>query len=237
MKLIDSGDSLISAVNSNWHWANYKVLFCYIITVRVLAMFKKKALPAVLASLSLSSVAIAYEIEHGSHVHGEAVMNIAIDGTTVAVELDSPLFNFTGFEHDAETKEDKQTLQKTITGLQNADKLLVLPVAANCVLKDADVELGSEGHDEDHEHEHEEHHDEHKKDTEHEHEEHHDQGANHQDIHAAYAFSCTKPEAINKIGFAFFKQFPELQAIKVNLISEQGALVKEVTKQYSELSL
>ncbi|MGI1671515.1 MAG: DUF2796 domain-containing protein [Neptuniibacter sp.] len=197
-------------------------------------MFKKKVLYAVLASLSLSSVAMAYEIEHGSHVHGEAVMNIAIDGAAVAVELDSPLFNFTGFEHDAETKEDKQTLQQTIAGLQNADQLLLLPMAANCVLKDAEVELGSEsGHEEHHEHEDEEHHGKH---AEHEHDE-HEEGESHQDIHAAYVFSCAKPEAINKIGFAFFKQFPELQEIKVNLISDKGALVKEVSKQDSELSL
>ena len=197
-------------------------------------MFKNKFLPTVLASLSLSSAVLAYEIEHGSHVHGEAVMNIAIDGATVAVELDSPLFNFTGFEHDAETQEDKQTLQQTIAGLQNADQLLLLPMAANCALKNADVELGSEsGHEEHHEHEDEEHHGKH---AEHEHDE-HEQGENHQDIHAAYVFSCAKPEAINKVGFAFFKQFPELQAIRVNLISDKGALVKEVTKQYSELSL
>ena len=219
-------------------------------------MFKNKVLPAVLASLSLSSTAIAYEIEHGSHVHGEAVMNIAIEGKKLAVELDSPLFNFTGFEHEAETKDDKQALQQAIAGLQNADKLLLLPMAANCILRDADVELGTEvGHDENHER-HEEHHDGHEKHAEHEHEEHHqhedeehhgkhaehehdehEQGESHQDIHAAYVFSCAKPEAINKIGFAFFKQFPELQAIKVNLISDKGALVKEVTKQYSELSL
>ncbi|MFY0676670.1 MAG: DUF2796 domain-containing protein [Neptuniibacter sp.] len=205
-------------------------------------MFKNKVLPAVLASLSLSSTAIAYEIEHGSHIHGEAVMNIAIEGKKLAVELDSPLFNFTGFEHEAETKEDKQALQQAIAGLQNADKLLLLPIAANCILRDADVELGTEvghhenheRHEEHHEHEDEEHHEKH---AEHDHEEHHDQGGNHQDIHAAYVFSCAKPEAINKIGFAFFKQFPELQAIKVNLISDKGALVKDVTKQSSELSL
>lgn len=199
-------------------------------------MFKNKVLPAVLASLSLSSTAIAYEIEHGSHVHGEAVMNIAIEGKKLAVELDSPLFNFTGFEHEAETKDDKQALQQAIAGLQNADKLLLLPMAANCILRDADVELGTEvGHDENHER-HEEHHDGYEKHADHEHDE-HEQGESHQDIHAAYVFSCAKPEAINKIGFAFFKQFPELQAIKVNLISDKGALVKEVTKQYSELSL
>lgn len=196
-------------------------------------MFKNKVLPAVLASLSLSSTAIAYEIEHGSHVHGEAVLNIAIDGEKVAVELDSPLFNFTGFEHEAETKDDKQALQQAIVGLQNADKLLLLPMAANCILRDSDVGLGSEAGNDEH---HEEHHDGHEKHVEHDHDE-HEQGESHQDIHAAYVFSCAKPEAINKIGLGFFKQFPELQAIKVNLISDKGALVKEVTKQYSELSL
>lgn len=49
--------------------------------------------------------------QHGSiaaHVHGEAELNIVVDGLDVLVEFISPLENLLGFEHAPETAEQQQ---------------------------------------------------------------------------------------------------------------------------------
>jgi FtsZ-interacting cell division protein YlmF len=207
----------------------------------------------------------AFEIEHGAHVHGEAVMNIAIEGNKIAAELESPLYNITGFEHKAESEADKKTLQQAMVKLENAESLLLISSAAKCELMDADVALAAEGaqhddhegpahHDSHVEHDHDEHkahdhHAEHKHHDEHKHDHHeepvahsddqheHKEGEEHRDIHAHYQFACENPAEITQINFALLKEFPEMQEIKVNLISDKGVIVKDLNKQNSEISI
>ena len=51
--------------------------------------------------------------QHEPHVHGKAEMNILIDEKTFIFELNSPTLNFLGFEHEPETNEEKETLNKS----------------------------------------------------------------------------------------------------------------------------
>lgn len=228
-------------------------------------MIKTQSVLAFFSGLTIlsSSVAVAFEVEHGAHVHGDAVMNIAIEGQKVSVELESPLFNIAGFEHKPETAQDKQHLQDSIAKLRSAEKLVIISPEAKCSTVDSHVQLGDsqESHSEehadhghhdehkhheehsDHHHEHDHHekhtdhhhdHDDHAKHTEHEHHKQHDH-EEHQDIHAHYQFDCAEPEAIKTISFGFFKEFPELQSIKVNLITAKGALVKDINKADTEI--
>lgn len=48
---------------------------------------------------------------HAAHVHGEAKLNIVIDGELILAEFISPLENLLGFEHEPETAEQKQAYQ------------------------------------------------------------------------------------------------------------------------------
>ena len=48
--------------------------------------------------------------ELGAHVHGIGALNIAVQGAEVAMELHVPGSDIVGFEHEAETAEDKAAL-------------------------------------------------------------------------------------------------------------------------------
>ena len=48
--------------------------------------------------------------EHGSlgkHEHGVASLNVALDGQTLEIQLQSPAMNLVGFEHEAKSDADK----------------------------------------------------------------------------------------------------------------------------------
>ncbi|MGH1462669.1 MAG: ZrgA family zinc uptake protein [Neptuniibacter sp.] len=206
-------------------------------------MTKAKLLPLIFSCSCLSYVsgANAFEIEHGSHIHGEARLNIVIEGQTLSAELESPVYNFTGFEREAQTDKERRAIKQAKLQIEDAALLFKLPDSAECKVADVDVEFG--GHEADHK---THHHDDHEADEENaqgneeEHQEHeeghqeHEEG--HQDLHANYQFLCGNPDALNRINFAFFELFPELTGLEVNLLTEQGALVKNLTKQSSEIS-
>lgn len=48
----------------------------------------------------------------GKHEHGVAQLNVALDGKTLELELDSPAMNLVGFEHAASTDADKAAVAK-----------------------------------------------------------------------------------------------------------------------------
>ena len=54
-----------------------------------------------------------------AHNHGYGNLNVAIDGQTVALELDTPAYNIVGFEHSPETDKDKATFKKALSILNN----------------------------------------------------------------------------------------------------------------------
>ena len=51
--------------------------------------------------------------EHASldaHEHGVASLNVALDGQTLEIQLQSPAMNLVGFEHEAKSEADKAWL-------------------------------------------------------------------------------------------------------------------------------
>lgn len=55
----------------------------------------------------------------GKHEHGVAQLNVALDGKTLELELDSPAMNLVGFEHAASTDADKAAVAKARAQLEN----------------------------------------------------------------------------------------------------------------------
>ena len=120
----------------------------------------------------------------GAHEHGAGAFNIAIEGSSVLMELEAPGADIVGFEHKAESAEDRAAIDAAVARLAKPLELFVLSDAAGCAVTSASVELVAEGgdhgdHEEhghgEHEHEHEkEAHDEHKHDD-HAHEDHGDE--------------------------------------------------------------
>ncbi len=124
----------------------------------------------------------------GSHEHGVAELNVAMDGPFLEIELVSPAANIFGFEHEIRNAKQQAQVDSATAALKAADKLFSFTRSAECSLGRVELEYqqskdehGHEehGHEKHDEHGHEEHghekHDEHGHDD-HGHEKHDEHG-------------------------------------------------------------
>ena len=170
------------------------------------------ALPFALLPLAAAQ---AHDHEHGSlgkHEHGVATLNVALEGSTLEIELESPAMNIVGFEHAATSDADKKTVAAARALLEKPLALFALPAAASCSLSEHEVRsplFGNAEAEADHDH------DEHADGDDHHHE--------HSDIDADYSFTCKQPGELKTLDLsAFYKQFPATQKINVQLIGPSG---------------
>ena len=182
---------------------------------------------------------------HGAHEHGVARLNVAVDGSTVDIDLESPLANPLSFEHAPSTPEQRQAVQDMAVNLRRAENIFVFPAAAQCRLKSVTLESEAlpadllqaaatpqtqtsaatgaqqpaaatgDGHDQ---------HDG------------HEQGAEHADLDAAFAFECAHPEALHGMDVRLFAQWPALHELRVQLVTPAGQHAAELTSQAHQLS-
>jgi len=179
--------------------------------------------PLLLAVALLPIAAQAHEDhEHGSlgkHEHGVAQLNVALDGKTLELEMDSPAMNFVGFEHAATSDADKATVASVQAQLKQPLQLLALPASAQCSVQSVEVSsplFGDAPKAEEHDHDDGDH-DEH-------------EGHHHADIDAHYQLTCAQPQDLASVDFApLFKRFPATQKIQVQLIGPSGQQGAELT--------
>lgn len=193
------------------------------------------ALPFALLPLA---VAQAHDHDHeehsslGKHEHGVATLNVALEGQTLELDLESPAMNLVGFEHAAASDADKATVAATHALLEKPLALFGLAAAAGCKVIEQELEsplFAADAHaHKDHAHEaHDDHdHDDAKDDDAHDHDHEHA----HSDIDAEYKLSCSQPQALKTLDLSgFFKQFPATQKINVQLIGPNGQQGVEAT--------
>lgn len=195
-------------------------------------------------STLVATPAFAEETRHlDSHEHGVGQLDIAFDGTQIAMELHAPGADIVGFEYAAESAEDLAKIDAALTVLEQPLDLFVVPEAAHCSVIDAHAALESEEDHMDHDgHEDEGHddHDDHDHD-EHDHEEHaeddHEDEATHTEFHAEYLLNCDHVSELNKISFAYFAAFPNALEVDVQIVSDTGATAFEIEREAPVLEL
>lgn len=184
---------------------------------------KSTILLAVCAVLLAASPALA----HGPHEHGAARLNVAVDGSTITIDLESPLANALPFEHAPSTPAQREAVQNMAATLHRADKIFILPAAAQCRLKEVTLEsealpadlLATKNAQQPAKAEHQDH------------EGHADQatGAEHADLDASFVFECAKPDALNGMDVSLFSTWPALHELRVQIISPTGQHAAELT--------
>jgi hypothetical protein len=152
-----------------------------------------------------------------AHEHGVGTLNIAIEGTNVAMEFHAP-------------GADLAAIDAAVAILGAPLELFVLPDAASCSVVDAQAEL--EGEDEHDDHAEDDHNDAGDED----HEDHADE-AGHTEFHAEYILTCDSPDALTGITFAYFEAFPNAQEVEVQIITATGAQAFEVERDAPVLNL
>ena len=99
-------------------------------------------LPIMLATVLPVSLAYAEEKrELGSHEHGAAEMQIGIEGSSVEITLELPGKDVVGFEHQAETDEQRAAVDAQTKTLGDMMALLTIPEAAGCKVSSSEVEV------------------------------------------------------------------------------------------------
>ena len=184
--------------------------------------------------------------QHEAHVHGEAKLNILIDGTTLVFELKTPALNVLGFEHKPKNEQQKEKLNKANQILAVYENVISIPdlscektqveiVSPYADSHNNDDHDDDHGHDEEHEHDddHEHGHDEeHGHDDEHDHDEeheHHEEG--HSEYYLSYSLTCDDINRLEYIEVRLFDNFDGFESIEATWINQTGAGSTEVTKE------
>ena len=193
---------------------------------------------ALITLLSFTSTSQAEEQRHhGVHVHGEALLNLALEGGVLEAELISPAANLVGFEHPPRDAGERERLHRAAEQLKDGARVLGIPAAARCRAEEVEVEsalLEEEQRDEAAEHDHG--HDDH----DHEGERRGEEGAEmehegHAEFHVHYHFQCAHPEALERLGMGLFQLFPGIESLRVQAVGpngQGGALLKAADAEF-----
>ncbi|TBV11496.1 DUF2796 domain-containing protein [Stutzerimonas kirkiae] len=176
----------------------------------------------VLALLPLT-LAHAHDHDHdhdslGTHEHGVATLDIALEGERLDIALNSPAINLIGFEHQPGNDSERATLAQARQQLLAPDRLFALPQQAGCTLTTQRLHSPL-FHDHDHDHDA------------------HAKGHAHNDIEASYSFQCQAPDTLRTLDLdVFFKTFPGTEKIIVQLTGPSGQQGLETIPGRSRLS-
>ena len=93
------------------------------------------AVTAIMAAIVVIELALPNRAQGaGPHVHGVAALEIALDGATVQINLNSPLDNLLGFERVPRNEKERETVRTVTSKLRQADNLFIFTPAAQCRL-------------------------------------------------------------------------------------------------------
>lgn len=200
-----------------------------------------------------------------SHVHGGATLALALDGDTLSVEFETPLYNLIGFEHAPRTDEQTQAVTRAEAALAEPGSLFVFNPEAACTADAVspvhlfddhdhghdDDDHHDEDHDGDHDHadEHDHHHEEdqagdhdHADDSSGEaakgrdHDD-HDHSSEHKDALLEYSFTCENPDALSWMANLLFDRFENLSDVEVVYLGPSAQISADLTRDIQRLSL
>lgn len=180
---------------------------------------KPMTLALALAAMTATTPALA---QHSAHVHGLVRVDIAVDGASLTVRVESPLDSLVGFEHRPRTAAQRQAAEAALKQMRDGAAWLRPDAAAQCVLADTQVkaevlepvagsDTAKKGHDHAHGHAHD------KKDAKK-----HDHGDDHAELEASYRFDCAAPASLKALDLGLFDAFKRIQRIQVQVAGPQG---------------
>jgi hypothetical protein len=176
---------------------------------------------ALIVALALPSVAAA-QAQH-AHVHGQAFVDVAVDGGLVEINLRATAQDLVGFERAAATPEEEAQVLAARKAVLDHARLWQFNAAARCMAEGPVLEVPGAGDAHDH----------HGHDHAHDHEGH----GGHSDWTVRYRFRCAAPEALRAIESGMFAAFPSLQSATVQVLDATGAREETLTASANRLTL
>ena len=164
----------------------------------------------------LACIASASAWGHDAHVHGAARLDVAVEGSILSLQLESPLDNLLGFEHAPGNKAERDKAARMAAKLRAAEKLFVPTSAAACKLEQsrlassvltpellgepADAKAAAHAREEEEEKEEE----------------------GHADLDADWQFRCAQPELLRGVEVRLFQSFSGLREIEAQVAGPRG---------------
>ncbi len=200
---------------------------------------------ALLTTLALSSAPSQAEgmRDHDSHVHGAALLNLALEGGVLEAELISPAANIVGFEHAPRDAAERERVAAAAKQLRDGARLLGIPAEAKCRVAELEVESALLDEEHDHHAEGEEKHDDHRHEGEEKHDDHHHEGekehaeeehGGHSEFHVHYHLECAEPAALERLSLGLFNFFPGVESLRVQAVGPNGQRADELSGERSE---
>ena len=134
--------------------------------------------------------------EPGAHVHGVAKLQVAVDGNTLTLSLESPLDNLLGFEHLPRSEKQKAAVRNMAERLNQAGKIFLPTPAAQCATVSVKLESPVL--------------------------EHATSGDGHNDLDGDFVFRCERPDALRGLEVRLFEAFPNLRRLDVQVATPRG---------------
>jgi len=174
--------------------------------------FENRRIRMLMAMLLLASIAPALaqiERQHGAHVHGTSIVDIALDGKALTIHLDAPGVNLLGFEHVPRDAVERANVATVLADLNAPSAWLRPAAAAECRLVHVNVESkgsgyvtsaksNSTGYREP------------------------VSAEAHADFDADYTFECTQPERLDNIDIQLVARYAATKIVIVNIASGAG---------------
>lgn len=182
-----------------------------------LARRLRRALPAGVSGLALLLAATAHAQAPGKHVHGQAELDIAIEESSIALMLVSPLDNILGFEHTPRTDAERKQADDAQKALAQGDRLFVIDEGAGCTTEKISVPTLYE---DTHNHGHAGH------------------AGMHADAELTVQYRCASGHNVKVIDTAaLFDAFPRLQTLQVQLAGPGRQAGMTITRTQPRISV
>ncbi len=163
---------------------------------------------AMAAALFAAAPFLSAQAQQHAHVHGQLKLDVAVDGPTVVIDMESPLDNIVGFERAPKTDAEKKAVEDAVAVLRAADKLFVVDPAANCKLGPVDLRSGALGLGNPDPAE----------------------PVGHADLDATFSFNCTNASAAKFIDVNLFGALKGLRQIDSQIASAQGQFKRQLKR-------
>ena len=181
------------------------------------------------STLAVTSAYASDTRELGSHEHGIAALDIAVEGNTVKMIFAAPAADIVGFEYKPESAKDKAAVEEAVSRLSKPSTLFSFPAAAGCTTDAAAANQIFELEDEEHEgHDHDHAHDDHDD---------HDADSGHSEFHAEYVLTCNAPDQLANLKLDYFDEFANAREVRVQIVSSVGANAFKVTREAPSIDL
>lgn len=166
----------------------------------------------VLATAVLPAAAPLALAQQSTHVHGTVRIDVAMDASTLSLQLEAPLDSLLGFERAPRIDAERNALEALRTKLAQTTELFGLDAGAGCTAEPATVRSTA-------------------LDTPPKFDE-------HSDVQASYLLRCRQPGVLKVIDLnGLMTSFPRIQRVEVQVAGPSGQLRQQMKRSQTMLRL